>query len=135
PRPSTPEIAVPPAPPEPVSPPTAPRRSRWAKGLALVGLAAALVLGGRTGAGYLNYSASHESTDDAYLAADITEVAPQVSARVTQVLVRDNQEVKAGDPLVLLNSADYQAALDQAQANLDAAVAQNQGAGANVKLT
>src|SRR5438105_369372 len=120
-RPAMPELP-PPAVPEPAaSPPTASRRPGWQKGLALAGLAAALVVGGRAGAGYLDYSASHESTDDAFLAADITEVAPQVSARVTQVLVRDNQEVKAGDLLVVLNRADYQAALAQAQVKSDGA--------------
>src|SRR2546429_3870573 len=74
-RPAMPELPPPaeapePETPEPVPPPTASRRPGWQKGLALVGLAAALVAGGRAGAGYLNYSASHESTDDASLAAD-----------------------------------------------------------------
>src|SRR5262249_33596947 len=71
---------------------------------------------------------------DAYVTTDVAKIAPQVSARVTQVLVRDNQLVNAGDPLVLLDPADFHAAADQAQANLDAAIAQNEGAGANVKL-
>jgi len=46
-----------------------------------------------------------ESTDDAYLQADSVTVAPKVSGYVTDVYVGDNAMVKAGDPLVRLDTA------------------------------
>ena len=61
-----------------------------------------------------------QSTDDAYLQADSVIVAPKVSGYVTDVYVGDNVAVKAGDPLVRLDSHQYQAALDQAKATIDA---------------
>jgi membrane fusion protein (multidrug efflux system) len=61
-----------------------------------------------------------ESTDDAYLQADAMTAAPKVSGYVAEVYVGDNQSVKAGDPLVRLDSRQYQAALDQANATIAA---------------
>ena len=61
-----------------------------------------------------------ESTDDAYLKADAVVIAPKVSGYVTQVLVGDNQSVKAGQPLLTLDAKQYQAALDMARANVEA---------------
>jgi membrane fusion protein (multidrug efflux system) len=61
-----------------------------------------------------------ETTDDAYLQADSVTVAPKVSGYVTDVFVADNQAVKAGDPLVKLDTRQYAAALDQANATIDA---------------
>ena len=73
-----------------------------------------------------------QSTDDAYLQADSVTVAPKVSGYVTDVYVGDNVSVKAGDPLVRLDSRQYQAALDQAQATIDARKADIQRAQAGV---
>ncbi|OXI31681.1 multidrug ABC transporter permease [Burkholderia sp. AU16741] len=61
-----------------------------------------------------------ESTNDAYLQADSMTAAPKVAGYVTDVYVRDNQPVKAGDPLVRLDVRQYQVALAQAQATVDA---------------
>jgi membrane fusion protein (multidrug efflux system) len=61
-----------------------------------------------------------QSTDDAYLQADSVTVAPKVSGYVTDVYVGDNVPVKPGDPLVRLDSRQYQATLDQARATIDA---------------
>jgi len=61
-----------------------------------------------------------ESTDDAYLQADSVTIAPKVNGYVTNVYVADNQTVKAGDPLVKLDTRQYQVALDQARATVDA---------------
>jgi membrane fusion protein (multidrug efflux system) len=60
-----------------------------------------------------------ESTNDAYLKADTVVIAPKVSGYVSAVYVADNQPVKAGQPLVTLDGRQYQAALDQARANID----------------
>ena len=66
-------------------------------------------------------SFSHESTDNAFLAADIVSIAPKVSGQVKQVFVNDNQDVKAGDPLVQIDSRDFDTALAQKHAALVAA--------------
>ncbi|WP_281718462.1 HlyD family secretion protein [Pandoraea apista] len=59
-----------------------------------------------------------ESTDDAYLQADSMTVAPKVGGYVTEVLVRDNETVTVGQPLVRLDARQYQAAYDEAQATV-----------------
>ncbi len=73
-----------------------------------------------------------ESTDDAYLQADSVTVAPKVSGYVTDVYVADNQAVPAGAPLVRLDTRQYQVALDQAQATIDARAADIQRAQADI---
>jgi len=65
----------------------------------------------------------YEKTDNAFVEADTTNVAPQLSGRVVEVLVADNQTVQAGQILVRLDDADQKAELAQAQANLQAAIA------------
>lgn len=70
---------------------------------------------------YLNRSeadASSQSTDDAYVQADITLVAPQVSGKITQVLVEDNQFVQAGDLLAVIDDRDLRVAVDSAKAQV-----------------
>jgi len=61
-----------------------------------------------------------ESTDDAYLQADNVTVAPKVSGYVTEIFVADNQAVTAGQPLVRLDSRQYDAILEQAKATIAA---------------
>ncbi|MGE8176846.1 HlyD family secretion protein [Pseudomonas fluorescens] len=71
-----------------------------------------------------------EETDDAYIGGDVTVIGPKVAGYVEEVLVTDNQRVKAGDLLVRLDSRDYRASLAKAEgavaaqeallANLDA---------------
>src|SRR5471030_1640335 len=73
-----------------------------------------------------------ESTDDAYLQADSVTVAPKVSGYVTDVYVGDNATVKAGDPLVRLDTRQYQVSLDQAQATIAARAADIQRAQADI---
>ena len=64
-----------------------------------------------------------ESTDDAYVQADSTIVAPKVSGYLVDVLVADNQPVKAGQALAKIDDRDYVAALDQAKADVATAQA------------
>ncbi|OQW53613.1 MAG: hemolysin D [Proteobacteria bacterium SG_bin9] len=61
------------------------------------------------------------STDDAYVKADNTTIAPKVSGYLNQVLVRDNQQVKAGQVLARIDDRDFKVALDQAVADVAAA--------------
>ena len=60
-------------------------------------------------------SAVMQSTDDAYLQADLTPLAAQVPGYVTQLPVHDFQKVKAGDLLVQIDDRNYRAQLAQAQ--------------------
>jgi len=66
-------------------------------------------------------SAVQQSTDDAYLQADLTPLAAKVPGYVRQVPVQDFQKVKAGELLVEIVDDDYRAELEQAQANVVAA--------------
>jgi membrane fusion protein (multidrug efflux system) len=58
------------------------------------------------------------STDDAYIAGDITNIAPKVMGYVARVNVTANQQVKAGDVLVTLDDGDYRIAAEQAEAQI-----------------
>jgi len=64
-----------------------------------------------------------ESTNDAYIRADAVTVSPKISGYVEQVLVADNQDVKAGQPLVRIDPRDYRAQAAQYQAQTDVAAA------------
>jgi membrane fusion protein (multidrug efflux system) len=68
-------------------------------------------------------SAVLQTTDDAYLQADITPLAAKSQGYVRSVPVQDFQEVKAGDLLVEIVDDDYRAQLDQTEANVETAEA------------
>jgi membrane fusion protein (multidrug efflux system) len=61
------------------------------------------------------------STDDAYVKADNTTVAPKVSGYLHEVLVGDNEHVRAGQVLARIDQRDFNVALDQARADVAAA--------------
>jgi membrane fusion protein (multidrug efflux system) len=61
---------------------------------------------------------SSEKTDDAYIGADVTTVAPRVRGFVAEVLVRDNQKVRAGQPLVRIDPEEFDARVSSAKAEL-----------------
>jgi membrane fusion protein (multidrug efflux system) len=85
-------------------------------------LALAVVLGAAAvadfGYGYLTTGRYLESTDDAYVKADSTIVSPKVSGYLAQVLVGDNEPVKAGQLLARIDDRDFRTALDQARADV-----------------
>jgi membrane fusion protein (multidrug efflux system) len=87
------------------------------------------------GYSYWRYASTHVSTDDAYLTTDVVQITPQVSGSVAKVYVTDNQHVQAGQLLVVLDDSTYRAAVEQAKANLKAAIAAAQGANTGVDLT
>ena len=64
------------------------------------------------------------STDNAYVRGQVTVLAPQVNGYVTEVLVKDYEHVKAGQPLVKIDTRTYEAALALAEAQLANARAQ-----------
>ena len=75
-----------------------------------------------------------ESTDDAYVKADYTTVAPKVSGYVAEVLIGDNDAVKAGQVLAKIDDRDHQAALSQAKADVKAATAAITNLDAQIEL-
>jgi len=64
------------------------------------------------------HSLHHEETDDSQVTANISPVISRVSGYVAEVRVKDNQQVKKGDTLLLLDNRDLQIKLDQAKAVL-----------------
>ncbi|AUW59601.1 multidrug ABC transporter permease [Sphingobium sp. SCG-1] len=64
-----------------------------------------------------------EETNDAYIQADAVTVSPKISGYVEEVFVRDNQDVKKGQPLARIDPRDYRAQAEQAQAQIDVAAA------------
>ncbi|AMO48670.1 membrane fusion protein, multidrug efflux system [Kosakonia oryzendophytica] len=67
---------------------------------------------------------NEETTDDAFTDGDAVTVAPKVAGYVTELRVKDNQRVKKGDLLVVIDPRDAKAQRDQAQAQLGLATAQ-----------
>ena len=70
------------------------------------------------------FNSSVVTTDNAYVRGAVTVLAPQVNGYVTEVLVKDYEQVKAGQALVRIDSRSYEAAVAQAQAQLANAQAQ-----------
>ncbi|HEX3543653.1 MAG TPA: HlyD family secretion protein [Candidatus Acidoferrum sp.] len=85
--------------------------------------------------GLFLYYQNRESTDDAQVDGHITPIAAKISGRVQEVLVRDNEPVKAGQVLVKIDPRDYQAALDNANAALALAQSEAQSATVDVPRT
>ena len=71
-------------------------------------------------------------TRDGRVRAEIVRIAPDVAGLVTDVRVVDNQTVKKGDLLFVVDRARYENAVAQAQANLNAAEASARASGANI---
>ncbi len=71
-------------------------------------------------------------TRDGRVRAEVVRIAPDVSGLVSAVAVSDNQLVRKGDLLFAIDPARFRYAVDQAQANLDAAEASARAAGANI---
>ncbi|WP_416067925.1 HlyD family secretion protein [Rhizobium sp. ZK1] len=91
----------------------------------LIGVAAIAIIaaGAYYGHNYWTVGRFEVSTDDAYVQADSTTVSPKVSGYLMEVLVADNQAVKAGQPLARIDDRDFRTALDQARADVAAAEA------------
>jgi len=81
-------------------------------------LALLIIGGGWFGISKYIHGKHHEETDDAQISADIVPVIPHVSGYVTEVPVHDNQQVKKGDTLMILDDRDYKIKLDEAEAAL-----------------
>ncbi|MCO4315705.1 HlyD family secretion protein [Phyllobacterium sp. 21LDTY02-6] len=121
------------------APPAPPKRSRKRLILTTI-LVAALAGGAWFGYDYWTTGRFMVSTDDAYIQGDITTIAPKVTGYIDTINVVANQRVKAGDPLITLDSGDYTIAEKQAEAqivtqklSLDRIKAQTDAARASLK--
>jgi membrane fusion protein (multidrug efflux system) len=81
-----------------------------------------------------NYYESRESTDDAQVDGHIVPISSRINGTILSVLVNDNQLVTAGAELVKLDPANYQAELNQAEANVASAQAEADAAKVNVPI-
>ncbi len=103
-----------------------------------VALALAVVLGVAGAADFGHYYLSTgrylETTDDAYVKADSTIIAPKVSGYIAEVLVSDNEPVKAGQLLARIDDRDFRTALNQAKADVAASEAAVRNLGAQIEL-
>lgn len=81
-------------------------------------LLAAVLAGSAYSYSYGEGHGARQSTDDAYVTADFTLVAPKVAGNVLEVLVEDHQAVKKGQLLARIDDRDYVVAVDMAKADL-----------------
>ena len=105
-----------------LAPAARPRRRLRPLLYAAAGLAA-LAAGAAYARQYWTVGRFEVSTDDAYVQADTTTIAPKVSGYIGRVLVGDNEAVKAGQALARIDDRDYRVALDQAKADVASAEA------------
>ena len=84
---------------------------------------------------YIRFIAPYESTDDAFIEGHVTIVSPAgIGPGRPLAGIDDNQEVKAGDPLLEIDPSDYETKLAQARADLAAAHSQLEQAKAQVAV-
>ena len=76
-----------------------------------------LVLAILGGGYYFIIASKHVTTDDAYVAAEIAQIAPATSGIIKEIAVTDTDKVKAGDVLVVIDDTDAKLALDKAEAD------------------
>ncbi len=99
-----------------------PAKRRVPLPLIILGLVA--VAGGTFGLSRYRFARTHVVTDNAQIDGHITPIAPKVQAFVARVLVEDNQKVRAGDTLLVLDDRDLTVRVAQAEADLQSAQAQ-----------
>jgi membrane fusion protein (multidrug efflux system) len=115
---------------KPVPETEAPPRAGKGRAFAILGLLGVLVAVGCVL--YWLDARHYESTDDAFVDGNISQVAAQVAGRVVSIHVKDNQVVQAGDVLLDLDPRDFQVKLDQAEAQRAQAEAELQQARATL---
>ena len=81
------------------------------------------------------YLTSYESTDDAQVDGHLNSISARISGHVEKLLINDNQYVQAGTPLVEIDPADYEVAVERAKADYADALATAQAAQVNVPIT
>lgn len=108
----------------------------------IVIFAAVIILGGGYGIYKFMHSLAHETTDDAQVEKNMNPIIPRVTGYITKVFVKDNDFVKKGDTLFVIDDKDYvvrvadaKAALAAAEGNYEAAKADVGGASANISVS
>ena len=86
-------------------------RLKWLAYATLGGVIA--FVGARYGYEYWSVGRFIESTDDAYAGGNVTPISPHVAGFVAEILVGDNEYVRAGQPLIRLDDRDFRAAADR----------------------
>lgn len=94
-----------------------------------------ILAGGTYGIVKYIHAQKHEETDDAQIEANISPVIPRVSGYIREVRVADNQRVKKGDTLLILDDRDFKIQVDEAEAALAAAQSNVQVANAGIPVT
>jgi membrane fusion protein, multidrug efflux system len=107
--------------PEATLPPPAAQKGRLRQFLMAGAAVAVLSAAAWYGWDYWTVGRFQVSTDDAYVKADTTVIAPKVSGYLREVLVGDNESVVAGQVLARIDERDFQVALNQAKADVAAA--------------
>jgi membrane fusion protein, multidrug efflux system len=112
------------------------RPSRQAIQRVALALAAALGVAAAADFGhhYVTTGRYLQTTDDAYVKADSTIIAPKVSGYISEVLVADNEQVKAGQLLARIDDRDFRTALMQAQADVAASEASVKNLNVQIEL-
>jgi membrane fusion protein (multidrug efflux system) len=103
-----------PAPPPPKKPPL------YKRPVPMIIIAVVLLAIVAAGVWYYLESRQWESTDDAFIEADVTQISPRVAGHVLKVEITDNQEVSQNQVLVELDPADFKAKYDEAEAAVEA---------------
>ncbi|MDQ0704581.1 membrane fusion protein (multidrug efflux system) [Pseudomonas sp. W3I7] len=111
------------------------RKQRRKRNLILLGCVVLSIAAVGFGVYWMTLGRYLEQTDDAYVRTDWIPISPKVSGYVAQVLVEDDQPVKAGDVLVRIEARDYQARLAQARAQLAQTQASVAAQQANLHVT
>jgi membrane fusion protein (multidrug efflux system) len=131
---SPPPAAVPAAAPKPAPPPASSLWSRLAIPLFAVIVALAFVALATLRFDEWVGNAVIQTTNDAYVRAELTRLSSRVSGEVLTVAVTDFQRVKAGDLLIQIDPADYQAQVAQSEAAVAAAQAVLDNLGNQIEL-
>jgi membrane fusion protein (multidrug efflux system) len=108
-----------------------PHRRAVVSAIGAVLLASAIAGGGYL---YVDQASRFQSTDDAFIAARQTSLAPKVSGYITAVPVTDNQHVAVGDVIARIDDRDYRVALAQAEAQVAAAQASIENIDAQIEV-
>ena len=100
-----------------------------------IALIALVLVGGSYGTYKYIHSQSHETTDDAQVEKNMSPIIPRVGGYISKVFVKDNDLVKKGDTLFVIDNQDYLIKVQEAQAALIAAESSFEVSKADVSAT
>src|ERR1700748_217887 len=115
--------------PQPAEEAKKPKSKRFA-----IIFAVLILAGGSYGTIKYLHAQKHEETDDAQIESLISPVIPRVSGYIKEIRVKDNQMVKKGDTLVILDDRDFVIKVEEATAAISAAQGNANVAGAGIPV-